>query len=235
MTESWIKAHERFLLILLGLLVAGFLIWKYLDHSAAVADKKSLQADAVLQQQTVINNNLAAQVKSQSDTLTQLVVQVSQENAALLQAIQVRSAATAVQVVKDKTLPLPELATRWENLASLQPADITATTSGLVVSDAGSRMTVQALENLPTLTQNLADTQAIVQNKDSQISSMTEFQGTLQTQVKGLNLQITDADKACKAEITSVRASARKGKFKAFLWGLGIGVGGGIAIVSKIL
>jgi len=29
-------------------LLQAFLIWKYLDHSAAVADKKSLQADAVL-------------------------------------------------------------------------------------------------------------------------------------------------------------------------------------------
>src|SRR5882762_146082 len=233
--SAFLKLHERLILIVLGLLVAGFLIWKYLDHSSAVADKKSLQADAVLQQQTVINNNLAAQVKSQGDVLTQLVVQVSQENAALLQAIQVRSTATAVQVVKDKTLPLPELATRWENLASLQSADITATASGLLLSDSGSRLTVQALENLPTLSQNLADTQAIVQNKDSQISSMTEFQGTLQAQVQGLNTQIGDADKACKATIASVKADARKSKFKTFLSGLGIGIGGGIAIVSKVL
>jgi|SRR5882757_3858849 len=233
--SAFLKLHERLILIVLGLLVAGFLVWKFLDHSAAVADKKSLQADAVLQQQTVINNNLAAQVKSQGDTLTQLVVQVSQENAALLQAIQVRSTATVVQQKVDKNLPLPELATRWENLASLQPTDITATTSGLVVSDAGSRMTVQALENLPTLTQNLADTQAIVQNKDSQISSMTEFQGTLQTQVKGLNLQITDADKACKLQVSAVKSDARKSKMKWFLTGIGIGIGGGVAIMAKLL
>lgn len=233
--STFLKLHERLILIVLGLLVAGFLIWKFLDHSAAVADKKSLQADAVLQQQTVINNNLAAQVKSQGDVLTQLVVQVSQENAALLQAIQVRSTATVVQQKVDKTLPLPELAIRWENLASLQTTDITATASGLLVSDAGSRMTVQALENLPTLTQNLADTQNIVANKDSQISSMTEFQGTLQDQVKGLNLQITDADKACKLQVSAVRADARKSKMKWFLTGIGIGIGGGVAIMSKLL
>ena len=235
MTESWLKTHERLILVVLGLLVAGFLIWKYLDHSAAVADKKSLQADAVLQQQVVINANLAAQVKSQGDTLTQLVVQVSQENAALLQAIQVRSTATVVQQKADKTLPLPELATRWENLASLQPTDITATTSGLVVSDAGSRLTVSALEQLPTLQENLQDTQSILANKDSQISSMTEFQGTLQTQVKGLNLQITDADKACKLQVSAVKADARKSKMKWFLTGIGIGIGGGVAIMSKLL
>src|SRR5882757_11061352 len=233
--SAFLKLHERFILIVLGLLVAVFLIWKFLDHSAAVADKKSLQADAVLQQQTVINNNLAAQVKSQGDTLTQLVVQVSQENAALLQAIQARSTATVVQQKVDKTLPLPELATRWENLASLQPADITATASGLLLSDSGSRLTVQALENLPTLSQNLADTQAIVQNKDSQISSMTEFQGTLQTQVKGLNLQITDADKACKLQVSAVKSDARKSKMKWFLTGIGIGIGGGVAIMAKLL
>ena len=104
--SAFLKLHERLILIVLGLLVAGFLVWKFLDHSAAVADKKSLQADAVLQQQTVINNNLAAQVKSQGDTLTQLVVQVSQENAALLQAIQVRSTATVVQQKVDKNLQI---------------------------------------------------------------------------------------------------------------------------------
>lgn len=235
MTESWIKTHERFLLILLGLLVAGFLIWKYLDHSAVVADKKSLQADAVLQQQTVINNNLAAQVKSQGDTLTQLVVQVSQENAALLQAIQVRSTATVVQQKVDKTLPLPELATRWENLASLQPADITATASGLSISDAGSRATVSALEQLPTLTANLQDSNTIIANKDSQISSMSEFQGTLQDQVSGLNTQIGDADKACKAQVSAISANARKSKMKWFFTGIGIGIGGGVAIMTKLL
>ena len=235
MTESWIKTHERFLLVVLGLLVAGFLIWKYLDHSAAVADKKSLQADAVLAQQVVINTNLAAQVKSQGDTLTQLVVQVSQENAALLQAIQVRSTATVVQQKVDKTLPLPELATRWENLASLQPADITATASGLSISDAGSRATVSALEQLPALTANLQDSNTIIANKDSQISSMTEFQSTLQEQVTGLNTQIGDAAMACKLQVSAVKAEARKGKFKAFLYGLGAGFGGGIAIAVKFL
>jgi len=51
-------------------------------------DKKSLQADAVLQQQTTVNAQLAIQVKNQEDVLTQLVVQVSQENAQLLQAMQ---------------------------------------------------------------------------------------------------------------------------------------------------
>lgn len=235
MTESWIKTHERFLLIVLGLLVAGFLIWKFLDHSATVADKKSLQADAVLAQQTVINNNLAAQVKSQGDTLTQLVVQVSQENAALLQAIQVRSKATVVQQKVDKTLPLPELATRWENLASLQPTDITATASGLSISDAGSRATVSALEQLPTLTANLQDSNTIIANKDSQISSMTEFQSTLQEQVTGLNTQIGDADKACKAQVSAINANARKSKMKWFLTGIGIGIGGGVAIMTKLL
>src|SRR5882762_3022753 len=233
--SAFLKLHERLILIVLGLLVAGFLIWKYLDHSSAVADKKSLQADAVLQQQTVINNNLAAQVKSQGDTVTQLVVQVSQENAALLQAIQVRSTANVVQQKVDKTLPLPELATRWENLASLQPADITATSLGLSISDAGSRATVSALEQLPTLTANLQDSNTIIANKDSQISSMTEFQSTLQTQVTGLNTQIGDATEACKLQVSAIKAEARKSKMKWFLYGLGAGFGGGIAIAVKFL
>lgn len=233
--SAFLKLHEKLIIIVLCLLTFGFLLYKYLDHSAAVADKKSLQADAVLQQQTTINNQLAVQVKQQEDTLTQLVVQVSKENAQLIAAIQTRTTATVVQQRTDKTLPLPDLATRWENLASLQPADITATASGLVLSDSGSRLTVQALENLPTLSQNLADTQAIVQNKDSQISSMTEFQSTLQTQVQGLNLQITDADKACKAQVSAINANARKSKMKWFLTGIGIGIGGGVTIMTKLL
>lgn len=235
MTESWIKTHERFLLILLGLLVAGFLIWKYLDHSAAVSDKKSLQADAVLQQQTTVNAQLAIQVKNQEDVLTQLVVQVSQENAQLLQAMQNRTQTTVVQVAKDATLPIPALASRWENLASLQPTDITATASGLSISDAGSRATVSALEQLPTLTANLQDSNTIIANKDSQISSMTEFQSTLQDQVSGLNTQIGDADKACKAQVSAISANARKSKMKWFLTGIGIGIGGGVAIMTKLL
>jgi hypothetical protein len=233
--SAFLKLHERLIIIVLCLLVGGFLIYKYLSHEASVADKKSLQADAVLAQQTTINNQLAVQVKQQEDTLTALVVQVSQENAQLVNAIQNRTQTTIVQQKADKTLPLPDLATRWENLAGLQSTDITATESGLSVSDAGSRLTVQALENVPTLTANLADSQNIIANKDQQITSLNEFQGTLQDQVKGLNTQIGDADKACKATVASVKADARKSKMKWFLTGIGIGIGGGVAIMAKLL
>jgi len=63
---------------------------------------------------------------------------------------------------------------------------------------------------------------------------MTEFQSTLQEQVTGLNTQIGDAATACKLQVSAVKAEARKGKFKAFLYGLGAGFGGGYSNCSKV-
>lgn len=230
--SEFLKLHERLIIIVLVLAVLGFLGHEYLNHAAAVDDKKAQQADVVLQQQKATNDQIASQVKQQQDTLTQLVVQVSQENAQLLAAIANRTQTTIVQQVKDKTLPIPDLVTRWNGLAGLPASDITNTTTGLVITDDGARQTVSQLEQVPTLTQNLADSQTIIENKNDQITAQTNLVTGLQTQVSGLNTQISDADKACKTQVTALKAEARKSKMKWFLSGIGIGIGGALALVA---
>lgn len=230
--SNFIKLHERLIIIVLVLAVLGFLTHEYLTHAAAVDDKKAQQADQVLQQQKTVNDQLAVQVKSQEDVLTQLVAQVSQENAQLIAAIQTRTQTTIVQQAKDKTLPIPDLVTRWNGLAALPASDITNTTAGLIITEDGARQTVSQLELVPTLQQNLSDSQTIISNKDDQITAQNNLTSGLQSQVVGLNTQITDADKACKAQITAVKAKARNGKWKAF--GIGVGVGAA-AIVALVI
>lgn len=231
MVSNFLKTHERLIIIVLVLAVLGFLTHEYLTHAAAVDDKKAQQADQVLQQQKTVNDQLAVQVKSQEDVLTQLVAQVSQENAQLIAAIQNRTQATVVQQVKDKTLPIPDLVTRWNGLAALPASDITNTTAGLIITEDGARQTVSQLELVPTLQQNLSDSQTIISNKDDQITAQNNLTSGLQSQVVGLNTQITDADKACKAQIASVKATARKSKLKWLFYGIGIGIGGTVALV----
>lgn len=234
MLSSWLKTHETLIIVVLVLSVLGFLGHEYLNHAAAVDDKKAQQADVVLQQQKATNDQIASQVKQQQDTLTQLVVQVSQENAQLLAAISNRTQTTVVQQVKDKTLPIPDLVTRWNGLAALPASDITNTTAGLIITDDGARQTVSQLEQVPTLTQNLADSQTIIENKNDQITAQTNLVTGLQTQVSGLNVQISDADKACKTQVTALKAEARKSKMKWFGAGVVVGFVGGVAVLSHI-
>lgn len=224
--SNTIKLHERLILIVLFLVTVVYLGHKYLVYAADTAKLNADTAVQTLAKQTADNKALADESKQREAQYVSLVTTLAAENAQVLSAMAQRTQATVVQQKVDKTLPLPELANRWAALGNFSPAEITNQPTGLLVSDAASRTTVQNLEEIPTLTQNLADQKKIADAKDTQLASLTGVNNGLVDQVSGLTLQAKDSEKACKAEITSVKASARKSKWKWF--GVGVGIGAGI-------
>lgn len=233
--KSFIQKHERFLLVTLGLFIAFYVGDKILNLSAARDQRAANQAAQVLTQQLNANQALASQIAKDENDYKTLVIQLSQQNAALQSQMSQRQVVYTTQVATDKTLPMPDLGNRWAQLAALNPGDITASTQGITVTPQGALDTVTKLEQLPVLAGNLTDTQSEYNNATKELTSANALNDSLTTQVKGLQTAAVDQDKSCKADIASVKAQARKGKLKAFLTGVGIGAGAVTALVIHAL
>lgn len=202
---TWLQKHERIIVIVLALLFVGWMGNKILNNSAADATAKS----ALLQQQLSAQQSQNAQEASQ---YLALVDTLSKQNAALAASMAQRNVALVNQQTVNKTLPLPDLAKRWEALADLQPTDLVATDAGITVNDTASRATVNKLEEVPTIQANLVSETQIAQSISQELTESNKL-------IAGLNAQIALGDKTCKAEIAVVKDEARKSKRNWFIAG----------------
>lgn len=221
--ESWLKVHERIVITFLVLASLVFLGNKFLTNRANVDNLKAQQTQAQLVDQQNTNKQLAAQVQQTASQYQNLIASLSQQNAKLVASISSRNASLAAQQTTDKTLPPNELAIRWADLGGFDPQDLNVQSAGILANDTAVVATVQQLEQVPVLTQNVKDANIEENNTKTELSSANTLIGQQKEDISGLNIQITDDQTACKAEVTAVKAAARKGKVKSFLYGFGIG------------
>jgi DNA mismatch repair ATPase MutL len=225
-TTSWIKQHERTVICAMFLAVTLFLGGKFLDREAVKA-----QANATVATQVAADAKLAAQQAAQQVAQTQAQYQamldaLQKQNAALAQAVAQRNVVLVQQQAVDKTLSPTQLTQRWAALVpNTQP---TVTPTGVAVTTADAQLTVAQLENVPVLTQNLKDQTEIAQNLNQELVGAGKVNNALGNQISALNLQITDDDRACKADVASVKADARKGKLRWFKIGYVSGLVSGL-------
>lgn len=231
---GWIQKHERILIVLMVLL-AGVFCWnRYVNYAADHAHLVATVATQQLDEQKKANVQTANQVQQAAIVYQQTITALTQQNAQLATAISKRNQALTAQQGTDKTLPLPDLANRWQSIAGLQPGDLTATQSGIVVSDIAARTTVEQLDRIPVLESDLVDTQNIADNNQRELDKANGLIGGLNAQVVGLAKQTTDQDNACKAEVASVKADAQKSKMRWFKAGVVVGFVSGLFIGHKI-
>lgn len=213
-TTSWLKLHEKMVICVLVLATAVFLGGKYLDSSAAKAQANAtvavqLAADAKLSAQQAATQ--AAQVQAQYQAMVDIL---QKQNAALAQAVTQRDAVLGQQQTVDKTLSPTQLTQRW---AQLVPNTLPiATPTGVTVTTTDAQATVAELENVPVLTQNLKDQTAIAANLQSELDGANKAGAENNTVITALNAEITNNDKACKAEVASVKAAGKKNSLKWF-------------------
>jgi hypothetical protein len=216
--STYLKAHERLVLVAIVGLVLWFAIGK-VDTLIAHHDAANLQqAQATLQTQQSKDAALATQATQQAAQYQALAEKVDAENVQLVQANATLSAALAKQQHTDASLPLPELANRWTAL--VPEAKPTATATGLAVDTTGAVATVQQLESVPVLTSELSNAKGQLANVDSLLTASTGQVATLNEEVSGLRLENTDEAKVCTAQIAVVKAQAAKSKRRWFLVGL---------------
>lgn len=232
--ETWLKQHERLLIIVFVLAVTAWLGNHYLNNRAQVADQKNIAAQQALDTQKAANVQLATQAQQTATQYQAMVTSLTQQNSQLAAAQQTRTIVLNQQQATDRTLPLPDLGNRWTAVAGLNPGDLTATPNGITVTDAGARQTVTELEKVPVLTTNLQDETTVADNRQTELGKADSLIGDLNGQVTGLNKTIALGDKACDTKIASVKADANKAKRNWFVRGLGIGATVAIFVASKL-
>lgn len=222
---TWIQKHERLLLVGLVLGAVLFITTKVINHFAESDKIKAAISQASLAVQEKKNEDDKQQIQQLVSQNEKLMESLTQQNAVLASSIASRNANVSRVQETDKTIPLPQLGNRWQALLNLQPTDVSATASGFQVSDAGARTTVQQLELVPVLQQNLKDEQTISSNKEGQISSLSGVVTGLQTQVTNLSTTISEQKATCDTQIKALKAENRRSKWKTFWIGFATGFG----------
>jgi hypothetical protein len=219
--RSWLLDHERLIIVL----VAAAVIWlgyvKVTNAIAAHDDAQLKQAQIVANQQAQQNAALAAQVQQDKQQLQALTDKVTAQNAALVAANTQLATALAKQQKTDAQLPPPELAQRWAQITPNMPAGgVTLSTDNTMhVTQAAAVDTVQQLEKVPVLQQQLDNETTQKNNDDLLIGQQNKNIFDLNGQITGLNKTVVDNNKVCQDTIADVKAKAAKSKRRWFIIG----------------
>ena len=214
--KSWLLQHERIIIVALVLAFGTFGLDKVYNVEAARKDAKYVAAAQIAADDKLNSAAQAATVAQVTQQYAALVQTLAAENASLNASLTQRNVGLSQQVTKNATLPLPDLLARWNTLAG---TSVTVNGVNASVSVQDSRKTVDLLESVPVLTANLTDQTKIASNYQAELEKSDVLAADLNSQITGLNTQIVADNNACKAQISAVKADARKGKIKAFKWG----------------
>ena len=221
-TESWIIAHERLILVLIVLIFSAYIGNRWLNYDAAKKD-----AAAIVAQQQVVDAKkatdaavaqtalVASQYQSMVDTLTR-------QNNSLTAAVTQRQATLVVAQKAAAALPPPDLAKRWAVLVPSVVPKVTPT--GIEINDIGARDTVASLESVPVLTANLADETTVAGNLQAELGKSNDLTSTLYKEVDSQRILLTDTTKACDTKLSAIKADGRKSKRTWFILGFVSGI-----------
>ena len=224
-TQSWFKAHERLIIVALVLAFGTFGVGKFYDVEAARKDAKYVAAAQIAADDKLNSAAQAATVAQVTQQYAALVQTLAAENASLNASLTQRNVGLSQQVTKNATLPLPDLLARWNTLAG---TSVTVNGVNASVSVQDSRKTVDLLESVPVLTANLTDQTKIASNYQAELEKSDVLAADLNSQITGLNTQLTDQTKACVAQVTAVKAEGKKNSVKWFKRGFIVGFVSGL-------
>lgn len=217
--SNYLKLHERLIIIVLSVVLLWGLYSKGVAYLASRDQLASNKAVTVLQAQVDVNAKEAEDAKQTLLEYQQLAQQLIASNKAVQAAQQQRAVETQKQQAVDKTLPPPALAARWTSLLNVSPETVQPSTVGYSVTPDTAVSTVVQLESIPQLKADLQGAQTIEDNQGKQIDGQGILVTSLNTQIEGLNKQVIDQNNACIAQVTLVKAQARKSKLRWFIIG----------------
>lgn len=218
--SGYIKHHETLLIVAAAALLLWFGSGKILDwktqHDEKVYNAKNVALQAAADNsaaQAKANAELAAAYKDIADKTQAANAQLSSANAQLSDSLR-------NQKSKDATLAPPELASRIETLASLPPASVVPQPGDTFqLTQPAAVVIAQELENVPVLTQQLANTEQQRDNLNTQLTAQTGVVDGLHKEIDGLHTQIDAGNVAHQAEIKVIKDQAAKSKRKWFIIG----------------
>lgn len=214
--QSWLQRHERIVIVALVLLAGAWGFTKYADISASKAEARATVAEQALQSQKETDAKNDATTASVLAQYQSMVTALSAQNASLAAAAAQRQATVVKNQATDATLALPVLANRLVTLGNVPDGQVSSDPSHVILTQSGAVAVTQTLETIPALQGDLRDTQAHVVAANAALDKANEVMADQSTQIAGLKLTITDEEKACTAQVASVKAEARKSKIKWF-------------------
>lgn len=221
--ESWLKQHERLVIIALCLIFSYFVLDKGLGIVSQWENHRAQQAQAVVAADAAKNALELAQAKQMLADYQTALANATAVNQSLSTAIATRNTVVVRQQAVDAQLPPSELSKRWSDL--IHTDGVTVAANGISVSNTAAVTTVQQLELVPVLQQNLADEQTKEAANQAALTKANDLIDQGKIVVNGLQLQLTDQQKSCTIALNAEKAAARKGKLKWF----GIGYVAGLA------
>jgi hypothetical protein len=219
--RTFLLDHERLIIVLVLAVGLWFGVGKV---QSIIADHDSVQlkaAQAVAAQQATQNAALAQQAQEDKAQLQALTDKVTAQNAQLAQANATLAAALSKQQHTDATLPPSELVQRWAQITPTMPTGAVAVApdNSIKVSQAGAVATVQQLEQVPVLQQQLTNETTLKANDDLLLVQQNKSLTDAFDQITGLNKTIVDNSAVCQDQIKVVKAQAAKSKRRWFIIG----------------
>lgn len=187
-TSTYIKTHERLLIVVIVVILIGFVSNKGLNIYEGYEQGKltNLQAQldgtkqqAAAAQQSAQDAKTAAQttaIQASQDKAASaaLISALSQQNANLANQIAQRGKQTQQQQAADLTASLPELGQRFKTLVpNVNPADVSVAADGktVTIGQDTAQKTIAQLELVPSLQADKDDLSQQVKNGQDMLAS----------------------------------------------------------------
>ena len=232
--NAFLLAHKTAAIYLLVIAMAWHLGYRYenLKYAEIAAQNANAAVQQQLQAQVAANQKLAGQTAELQTAYDKLASQITQQNASIKAAIAATNTKVAAQQKTDATLPLDQLAVRWRSLENLMPEDVQLTgADNLSISGQASVRTVQDLESIEPLHQEVMAGHQIEDNLTKQITSLNGVNDAQASQITGLASQIKIAATSCQDQIAVLKTQQKK---RSSLW-FKIGAIAGAVITGLVL
>ena len=220
---AWLKAHLALLVIVIALAAGSVygiesIIAKH-DAERATADRQVLtaitnQTNDLKSRMTQDEQASAVRDAQYNQTISQLSAIISNQSTQLRKQIKVNASLTASQTAQALTTKI-----------KAQPGEISVAGDNVTLDLPVARSLNSSLDSLATTQAQLVETQ---KQLSAQTSLTTDALLDLDNGKKVIASQQTEisaAGKSCQDQVTSLKAQARKSKFKWFLGGVLVGLG----------
>lgn len=211
---AWLRTHIILLVFVVGLAFGGVYFVENLisKHDAA----NSAKYEQILAAQTLNTQTLQKQLSTDEANWAQVEAQLLAQNAQLTKEVSQRNQAVTVQVQKDATLSASDSALRIALQTHAGAGEVTAQGDNIILDLHITRAVVSDLDQLPVVQANLADTQKQLANETEIAVATANQNAEEQKLIVAEEAQLADQKKSYDAQITTLKANARRGKLKWF-------------------
>lgn len=210
--------HHLILLVLAAVLVTGSVYG--VEGVIARHDlENSTKWNSILQTQTAQTVALQKQIASDEEVAAIRDAAYQKTISQLAQTISVRNAQTQQQVKNDASLNAQQAAIRLATQTNAQAGEIGVAGDTISLDLPITRNIISNLDLLETAQADLSDTEKQLAAQQGLTADAAADDNKQKSLVAALQTEVLDSDKACLAQVKTLKAQNRKSKIKIFFVG----------------